>query len=50
MGDGGDSAEEALENALDQSENKDTNYWIRVALQRLVADRDGPAGPPPEDG
>ena len=48
MGNGGNSIEDALENALDQTENKDANYWVRVALQRLVADRSESEGPLPK--
>jgi hypothetical protein len=36
--DGPESIQEVLEAALDHAENEQARYWIRTALQRLVAD------------
>lgn len=33
-----ETVEECLENALNTAEHRDTIYWIRTALQKLVVD------------
>jgi hypothetical protein len=33
------TVEEILDEALEHAENEQARYWIRTALQRLVADR-----------
>jgi hypothetical protein len=35
---GGDKVREALEKALENSENKQTQYWIRTALQHRTVE------------
>ena len=31
------AAEDSLRNALEHVENKETEYWVRTALQQLVS-------------